>query len=25
LLSSDTKTATRPLMWIQTWFSPSEG
>jgi hypothetical protein len=24
LLSSDTKTATCPLMWIQTWCSPSE-
>jgi hypothetical protein len=24
LLSSDTRTATHPLMWIQTWCSPSE-
>jgi hypothetical protein len=24
LLLSDTRTATHPLMWIQTWFSPSE-
>jgi hypothetical protein len=24
LLSSDTRTTARPLMWIQTWYSPSE-